>query len=130
MIGLDSNILLRHLAQDDPVQSQRATAVLERLSVTEPGYASHVVLVETAWVLERTYKVSGAAIAAAITGLLQATSLVVQDEDAVVLALRAASEGDATFADALIGILATRAGCARTLTFDERALRLPGFERA
>jgi predicted nucleic-acid-binding protein len=36
--------------------------------------------------------------------------------------------GEGSFADALIGALGTRAGCARTLTFDHKALRLPGFE--
>lgn len=128
MIGLDTNILLRYLVQDDPVQSPAATAILEKLTAEDPGYLSQVVLVETAWVLERTYKFSDRTIAIAIEGLLQAATLVVQDEVAVVLALRTASEGRATFADALIGSLNSQAGCTHTLTFDKRASQLAGFE--
>lgn len=128
MIGLDSNILLRYLVQDDSTQSPRATAVIEQLSQGNPGYLSHVVLVEMAWVLDRTYKFSDAEIATAIIGLIGAAPLVVEDAVAVVLALRAASEAQGTFADALIGVLNARAGCERTLTFDRRASRLPGFE--
>ena len=128
MIGLDSNVLVRYLAQDDPIQSAKATEVLERLTEQDPGYVSHVVLAETAWVLERSYRFAEATIAAAILGLLRAASLAIQDEEAVIEALYAANEGRGTFADALIGVLSSRAGCTRTVTFDKRAVRLPGFE--
>jgi hypothetical protein len=37
-------------------------------------------------------------------------------------------EGHGSFADAVIAALGTRAGCSCTLTFDQMALRLPGFE--
>ena len=56
MIGLDTNILVRYLAQDDPIQSVKATEVIERrLTDENPGFVSIVVMVETAWVLERAY---------------------------------------------------------------------------
>ena len=128
MIGLDSNVLLRYFTQDDPIQSLKSTSIIEGLTVQNPGFVSHVVLAETAWVLQRTYKISSVDVAVSIIGLLQAASLVVQDEEAVVEALHASNESRGTFADALIGILSSRAGCTKTLTFDKRSMRLPGFE--
>lgn len=128
MIGLDTNVLVRYLTQDEPIQAAKAGAILEGLTERNSGFVSIVVLAETAWVLERTYQYSDAAIATALTGLLGATALVVQEEAAVIVALRAAKDGNGTFADALIGALSSSAGCERTVTFDKRALRLPGFE--
>ena len=129
MIGLDTNILVRYLAQDDPVQSPKATELIERrLSEENPGFVSVVAMVETAWVLDRAYGLAGREIAAAIERTLQADVLVVEDEQEVFAAMIALREGHGSFADALIGGLGGRAGCTHTLTFDQKASRLPGFE--
>jgi predicted nucleic-acid-binding protein len=129
MIGLDTNVLVRYLAQDDPVQSPKATEVIERqLTEQDAGFVSVVAMVETAWVLERAYGLAKQALAAAIERTLQADVLVVESEQEVFAAMIALREGRGSFADALIGALGARAGCSRTLTFDRKALRLPGFE--
>jgi predicted nucleic-acid-binding protein len=129
MIGLDTNILVRYLAQDDPVQSPQATDIIEsRLSERNLGFLSVVVMAETAWVLERAYGLSEGEIAAAIERVLQTDMLVVESEQQVFAAAIALKEGRGSFADALIGALAAKAGCAAILTFDQRALRLPGFQ--
>jgi len=129
MIGLDANILVRHLAQDDPVQSPKATQLIERqLSEENRGFISVVAMTETAWVLERAYGLADPDIAAAIERVLQADVLVVESEQEVFTAMIALKEGRGSFADALIGALGARAGCSRTLTFDRKALRLPDFE--
>jgi predicted nucleic-acid-binding protein len=128
MIGLDSNILIRYLAQDDPIQSRKATELIERrLTEDAPGFLSVVALVETAWVLERAYGLADDDIAAAIERTLQADVLVVENEQEVFTAMIALKEGRGSFADALIAALGVRAGCSRTLTFDRKALRLSGF---
>lgn len=129
MIGLDTNVVVRYLTQDDPIQSRKAAALIEnRLTQEEPGFISIVAMVETAWVLERSYGFAGDEIAAAIERLLQPDVLVVEDEQEVFTAMIALKEGQGSFADALIGALNAKAGCSRTLTFDQKALRLPGFE--
>ena len=129
MIGLDTNILVRYLAQDDPLQSPKATELIERqLTADNPAFVSLVAMVETAWVLERAYGLSDRAIAAAIERMLQAEVLVVENEQEVFTAMIALKERRGSFADALIGALGDKAGCARTLTFDRQALRLAGFE--
>jgi predicted nucleic-acid-binding protein len=129
MIGLDTNMLVRYLAQDDPVQSPMATDIIEfRLTEENPGFISIVATVETVWVLDRAYGLADEEIAAALERILQADTLVVENEQEVFTATMALKEGGGSFADALIGALAARAGCARTLTFDRTASRLPGFE--
>jgi predicted nucleic-acid-binding protein len=128
MIGLDTNILVRYLVQGDPIQSPQATEILERrLSEREPGYVSVVAMTETVWVLQRTYRLGDPAVAAVIEGLLRTDAVVIQNEQEVFAAMIALKDGRGSFADALIGALDTKAGCLRTLTFDQGALRLPGF---
>ena len=129
MIGLDTNILVRYLAQDDPVQSPVATDIIEfRLTEENPGFISIVAMVETVWVLDRAYGLAADEIAMALERMLQADKLIIENEQEVFTATMALKEGVGSFADALIGALGNRAGCARTLTFDKTALRLPGFE--
>jgi len=131
MIGLDTNVLVRYLAQDDPGQSARATEIIERrLSEANPGFVSIVAMAETVWVLDRAYGLSREDIAAAVERMLQAEVLVVESEQEVFAATVALEEGRGSFADALIGALGVAAGCSATLTFDSRALRLPEFEPA
>ena len=129
MIGLDTNILVRYLAQDDPIQSPLATDIIEfRLTKGNPGLISIVAMVETVWVLDRAYGLADDEIVAALERMLQANTLVVENEQEVFTAMIALKEGSGSFADALIGALGARAGCSRTMTFDKTALRLPGFE--
>jgi predicted nucleic-acid-binding protein len=131
MIGLDTNILVRYLTQDDPLQSHKAMELIERrLTEADPGFVSVVAMVEIAWVLERAYRLADADIAEAIERILQADALVVESEREVFIAMTALQEGRGTFAGALIGTLAASADCSGTLTFDRKALRLPGFALA
>jgi len=129
MIGLDTNIVVRYLAQDDPVQSPKATKIIERrLNEDEPGFVSLVTIAETVWVLDRLYGLSNQEIAHAIERMLQADSLVIQNEQEVFTTMIALKSGSGTFADALIASLGIWAGCSSTLTFDKKATRIKGFE--
>ena len=129
MIGLDANILVRYLTQDDPVQSRKATEILERrLTEDNPGFVSVVAMVETVWVLDSVYGFSGAEITSAVERMLQADVIVVESEFEVFTAMIAVKEGRGSFADAVIGALGAKAKCSCTLTFDEKALQLAGFE--
>lgn len=129
MIGLDTNVVVRYLAQDDPRQSPAATRLFEGvLSPDNPGFLSAVVLCEIAWVLAECYGASEERIREAIDGLLAAKQIAVEAPDVVRKALRAWRESGADFADALIGEIAQHHGAEKTLTFDRAAVRLPGFE--
>ncbi len=131
MIGLDTNVLVRYLTQDDPTQSPRATELIERrLTEDSPGFISIVAVAETVWVLERAYGLSNVRIAEFIERLLQAAALVVEYEAEVFAAMTVLQEGNGSFADALIGELGDRAGCSVTFTFDQKASRLRNFALA
>ena len=131
MIGLDTNVIVRYFVQDDPIQSPRATRLLEHvLTAEDPGFISVVVVAEIAWVLERAYRLKDREIAAAIEHMLQSEVLAIENEQQVFAAMIALKEGHGAFADALIGALAASAGCTHTLTFDRQASRLRGFALA
>jgi len=129
VIGIDTNILVRYLTQDDEVQSARARYLMEeRLTEDNPGFISLVSLAETAWVLRHSYAMNTEAIAAIVHDLLRSTTVLVQNEREVFTALSYFESGAASFSDALIGALGAWAGCTTTLTFDRQASRLPDFE--
>ena len=129
MIGLDTNILVRYLTQDDAIQSLKATEIIERgLTQSKPGFVSVVAMVETVWVLDRAYGLAAWDIAAAIERMLQIEVLVVEREQEVFAAMVALKQGRGSFANALIAELGASAGCVHTLTFDNKAVRLPGFK--
>jgi predicted nucleic-acid-binding protein len=131
VIGLDANILVRYFAQDDAMQSARAIELLERrISEDNPGFVSMIAMVEMARVLERSCGLADDELAAIIERLLQASVLVIENEVEVFTAMTALKEGRGGFADVLLGELGRRAGCATTLTFDQRASRLPSFSLA
>ncbi len=129
MIGLDTNILLRYLVQDDPGQSARAGQIIERrLTEQDPGFVSLITVVEVVWVLKSLYQRSRQEIANDIEMILAADTLEVQNEQEVYEAVVALRNGTGTFEDALIGSLGIWRGCSATLTFDEKAAqRLRGF---
>jgi predicted nucleic-acid-binding protein len=128
MIGLDTNVLVRCLAQDDRVQSRIAADFIERLSERDPGFVSVVAMTEIASVLDRAYRLSAGEVAKALERTLQADALVVESEQEVFTAMIALKEGRGSFADALIAALGAKAGCSETVTFDRRALWLPSSE--
>ena len=128
MIGLDTNVIVRYLAQDHPVKSPKATELIERrLRAEDPGFVSIVAIAETAWVLERIYGLRPEELAAAIERILQVDVLVVENEQEVFAAMIALQDGIGSFADALIGALGAKIGCSHTVTFDQQALRIPTF---
>lgn len=124
MIGLDTNVIVRYLAQDDPVQSAVATRVFEEwLSPSEPGFVASVALCEVAWVLARAYKTPRDKVGEPIQVLLEATELQVEHRNAAMRALARFRAGVADFSDCLIGEIAAEAGAKTTLSFDRKACR-------
>lgn len=127
MIGLDTNVVVRFLTQDDPVQSAQATAFFAGLSQDRPGYLCREVMVELVWVLERAYRLPRQDIAAAIDGLLTAQELIVESADRVGLANERYRQGGAGFSDQMIGLAGRDAGCSATVSFDQQAVAQAGM---
>jgi predicted nucleic-acid-binding protein len=129
LIGLDANVVVRYLVQDDPPQSAAATRLMERvLSAELPGLITGITLCEIVWVLAECYGADRDRIAAVIEGLLTSRQLVVDEADLVWNALRDWRASSADFSDALIGRQVLARGAEKTVTFDRAAAKLPRFE--
>ena len=123
MIGLDTNVLVRYIMQDDAQQSPLATRLVESLTAELPGFVSLVSLVELAWVLSSAYELERAQLVQAFEALLRSQELVLDRAETVWQALRVFQSSKADFADCLIERSAAAAGCTQTLTFDRGAVR-------
>ncbi len=127
MIGLDTNVLVRYIAQDDPKQSPMATDLIESLTADARGYVGVVSVVELVWVLTDCYALRKDELCEVLTSLLRTKEIVVAHADTVWQALRLFKEGKADFADCLIERFANEAGCEYTATFDRDAARHCGM---
>ena len=127
MIGLDSNVILRAITGDDPVESPLARGLLATLSDDRPGVINPVVLVETAWTLRARYKYPRLEILGHIEKLMGSGAYQIVDRNAVSEALVISRQHSVEFADALIGEINRLVGCETTITFDQGAARAPGF---
>ncbi|MBK9252411.1 MAG: type II toxin-antitoxin system VapC family toxin [Proteobacteria bacterium] len=129
MIGLDSNVVVRYIAQDDKKQSPIATRLIEQdLTESRPGYLSLPALAEVIWVMVSCYNADRKAVIQMVEVLLAAPQLRVQMAEQVWQALSAYEAGSLDFSDALIAAVDQAEGCQVTRTFDRTAARAPGFE--
>ena len=127
MIGLDTNVLVRYIMQDDPKQSPKANSLLESLTTEAPGFVTIVSVVELGWVLSSAYDLTREQLGQAFEALLRTKEIVIERAEQVLKALRAFKGSTADFADCLITSAATSAGCDRTMTFDIRASKTAGM---
>ena len=127
MIGLDTNVLVRYIMQDDARQSAKATRLLESLTTDRPGFVGLVSVVELYWVLTSCYGLTDDQFSQALRGLLRSSEIVVDRAEQVARALRAFESGRCDFADCLIERIAASAGCEQTMTFDAAAAKRAGM---
>lgn len=126
MIGLDTNVLLRYIMQDDVMQSAQAESVINTLSRTEQGFVSLVVVAELGWVLSYSFQLRRVDLHTVLVRLVNMPELKVENVRLFLQALRLFKTSSADLADCLIIGIAKNAGCSRTATFDRKAARLPG----
>lgn len=128
MLGVDTNVLVRFLVRDDEVQFEKARKLIKReVAAGRRVFISHLVLLETEWVLRSRYSLPKNLIIEAISRLLDATDVRFEDEPTIEEALFMWKDATADFADCLIGAKNRRLGCRATATFDAKASKLPGF---
>ena len=127
MIGLDTNVLVRYIMQDDPKNSPKANKLIESLDGDKPGYITMVSVIELYWVLTSCYELTGAQVGQALEAILRTKPFLVERADQVMRALRVFDEGKADFADCLIERSAAGAGCTQTMTFDVGAAKHAGM---
>ncbi|HEV7255387.1 MAG TPA: type II toxin-antitoxin system VapC family toxin [Mesorhizobium sp.] len=127
--GIDTNVLLRLVLNDDLGQRALALRFGTSLRPDQPGFVNLVVLVELHWALRSRYRQPRAAALGAIRSLLRTRGLVFEGAEAVARALDRAARTGADFADAVIAERNLDLGCFKTVTFDQDAARLiPSME--
>jgi predicted nucleic-acid-binding protein len=127
MIGLDTNVMVRYIMQDDAKQSPLANRLIESLSAQTPGFVTVVSIVELAWVLGSAYGLDRSQLVAAVEALLRTKEIVVERAELVWKALRLFGSTNGDFADCLIERCAAAAGCDRTMTFDRGSVKACGM---
>ncbi|HLX22698.1 MAG TPA: type II toxin-antitoxin system VapC family toxin [Usitatibacter sp.] len=129
MIGLDTNVIVRYITQDEPRQSAAATRLMEKvLAPDNPGFVSLITVCEVAWVLAECYDADSGRIRAVVEGLLGTKQIEVESAELVWKALRAWEGSAAGLSDALIAQVAVAGGASKVVTFDKAAAKLPLFE--
>ena len=128
MIGIDTNVLLRLLLDNDPLQVRRARQVASSAEAAgQPLFVNDVVLAETVWTLGSRYDATKSELIDALRSLLDNARLAFESRSVLSKAVIGFESSDADFADCLIVAKNAAAGCEHTATFD-RALR--AFEHA
>jgi len=127
MIGLDTNILIRYVAQDDVKNGPLAEAVMNSLTVDEPGWIPLVAVAEFAWVMDRHYRVDRSAVFSILNQFFARPEIVLECADVVQKAAYQFLHGKAEFSDYLVACSAQAAGCRSTLTFDGKASKSAGM---
>ncbi len=129
MKGLDTNVIVRYLVQDDPQQAAQATRFIEQhCTDTSPCFINHITLCELTWVLERCYDQDRADLVIVIEHLLQVQQLEVMHPHIVWQALKDYKQSNADFSDHLLARVNEAQGCEFTATFDKKAGTQPAFE--
>ncbi len=129
MIGLDTNVLVRHIVQDNQDEARVASRLIaSRCSADDPGIVSQVVLCELVWVLDRGYGYDRHTIVAVLRQLLSAEDVLIDRSELAWQALHLYENGKADFADYLIGLSHRDQGARITCTFDRRTAGSDLFE--
>ena len=129
MIGIDTNVLLRFLVDDDPEQNRVARTMMAERDANDPVFISAVTLAETVWVLTKTLGYPVTDVSAMLRDLIASDSAIIEYADELGLLLGQGNEPKAELAGYLIGWAGLAAGCTRTVTFDRNAARaIPSME--
>lgn len=122
MIGIDTNVLARYLAEDDPIQTSLAVDLIEKsISSKEPAFISLVVLVEIVWVFKGCYKRNKNDLCQIVRVILETKQFKVEQADLAYKALKLYESGNGDFSDALISSICKDNECAEIFTFDKKA---------
>lgn len=128
MTGLDTNVLLRFIAQDDERQSAIADAIMASLTESDPGWVGLATVLEFVWAMSKKMRIAKPLVCNALERLLMLDTVVVEQGIIVATAVQQFRMTRAEFADCLIAASARAAGCSRTVTFDRIAARDAGME--
>ena len=127
--GLDTNVVIRLLTQDDPAQRRAALKFGERLGKDHLAFLPLVSILELDWALRSKLGFTKADVVLAVGTLLRTRGLTVENHSLVVKVLQLVENNNVDFADAMIACRAMEEGCEAIKTFDVKAAyNIPGME--
>ena len=128
MNGLDTNILVRYLIQDDLEQWKLAKEYIKQVKVSgRTCFINNIVLCELVWVLKSSYKLTRNEITGVLEKILRADAFDFENREAAWWSVQQMKKGKADFSDYLISKLNAQAGCGETVTFDTKLLGVEGI---
>lgn len=131
MTGLDTNVLVRYIVQDDAEQSLAATALIEGgEQAGETFFINQIVLCEVVWVVKGCYNAGRDEVGRMVEQILRTASFRIQRSAEVWSTLNIYRKTPADFADCLIACTNRAADCTETATFDRQAAQIEGFRLA
>ena len=116
MIAVDTNLLVRILTNDDPIQASRAVKIFKSDDIFIPKS----VMLETEWVLRHAYEIKRSKIIMGFQKLIGLPNVRVEDPDSIYQAI-SWYENKFDFADALH--LASSSRCESFATFDSSLIK-------
>src|SRR5215213_3385463 len=128
MIATDTNLLIRHLTQDDAKQAEKTRELFDAAELRQESvFVGHIVLCEVTWVLRAVYGFDKPKISVALQALLDDGGFYIQDRPLVEEALMLHKGHTGQFSDHLLGVVAKQQGASTTYTFDKGMGKLPNF---
>ncbi len=129
LVGLDTNVIVRTLVADDPVQVAAATEFAKGLGREYSAFVTLIGLLELDWALRSRYGFEKKDVVLAIGKLLRTRGVVIESHALVVATLWQVENANVDFADALIAGRSLEEGCKSVKTFDKKAAsRVLGME--
>ena len=129
MKGIDTNVLVRYIVQDDLAQSKQATLFIEKNTADDSQiFITGIVLCEFVWVLETAYNYLKADIAHVLERILKTRQFCIHQSTLLWHCLHDYKDSNIDFADSYIAHLNATHDCEYTATFDKKAARLKLFK--
>lgn len=126
MIAIDTNVLIRLFVNDDSVQCQKVRTLFDlHAGSSESLWAADIVMLELAWTLDRIYDFPRAQICVALKALAGNATVSLESSLAIEQSIALYEQGPAGFADCLLAVKASHAGCVALRTFDKKMKALP-----
>ncbi len=129
MIGIDTNILVRYLTNDDIEQSNQVAALFAEYNEQESSiYINNIVLCELVWVLEKGYKYNIQQIVTVLKLILQTPEFAFDNHQLLTQSMvEYERSSTADLSDIIISLVNNNVGCNATYSFDKTAIKFGYF---
>ena len=128
---VDTNLFIRYLTNDEPALADRVEKLLDDAAAGDAQLiTTELVIAETVWVLESSYKLKNREVAPLIRGILATPGLEVTNADQISRALMLYELKNIDFVDASITVFMEKQGIADIYSYDRKHLaRVKGINR-